>query len=156
MNSNEPEKKEEKKEEKLTDHCSFEELTRTDDTELQEKNRSEARSYKPQLQKLAEYAEEIRKIIGCPMVVTSAFRGEGLNKKLGGSPTSKHRFGEAIDFIPKTKSAKEAFTEILVSNIEYHEVILEKRGNGHLIHIAMGSKRKKLYSPEGGKYVFIL
>lgn len=144
------------KEEKLSAHFSFEELTRTDEEELQEKNREEARTYKEQLKKLAEFAEKIRKIIDCPMVVTSAFRGEDLNKKLGGSPTSKHRFGEAIDFIPKTKSAKEAFTEIIVSNILYHEIILERRGKGHLIHIAMGERRKKLYSPEDGKYVFIL
>lgn len=148
--------KEEKKEEKLTPHFSLEELTRTYEEELQEKNRAEGKLYKEQLKKLAEFAEQIRLIIDCPMVVTSAFRGEDLNKKLGGSPTSKHRFGEAIDFIPKTKSAKEAFTEIIISNILYHEIILEKRGNGHLIHIAMGEKRKKLYSPEGGKYVFIL
>lgn len=148
--------KEEKKEEKLTEHFSLEELTRTDEEELQEKNRAEGKLYKEQLKKLAEFAEQIRKIIDCPMVVTSAFRGEDLNKKLGGSPTSKHRFGEAIDFIPKIKSAKEAFTEIIISNIIYHEIILERRGKGHLIHIAMGEKRKKLYSPEGGKYVFIL
>lgn len=144
------------KEEKLSAHFSFEELSRTDDEELKEKNKAEAKACKEKLKQLALFAEEVRKIIGCPMVVTSAFRGEELNKKLGGSPTSKHRFGEAIDFIPKTKSAKEAFTEIIVSNILYHEIILEKRGNGFLIHIAMGEKRKKLYSPEGGKYVFIL
>lgn len=144
------------KEEKLTEHFSFEELSRTDDEQLKEKNKTEARENKEKLKKLAQFAEEVRKIIACPMVVTSAFRGEELNKKLGGSPTSKHRLCEAIDFIPKTKSAKEAFTEIIISNILYHEIILEKRGNGFLLHIAMGEKRKKLYSPEGGKYVPIL
>lgn len=144
------------KEEKLSEHFSFEELTHTDDDKLKEKNKQEARSYKDKLVKLAEFAESVRAIIDSPMIITSGFRCEELNKKLGGSPTSKHRFAEAIDFIPKNKSAKEAFTEIIVSNILYHEIILERRGKGHLIHIAMGERRKKLYSPEDGKYVFIL
>ena len=144
------------KEEKLSEHFSFEELTHTDDEKLKEKNKQEARSYKDKLVKLAEFAESVRAIIDSPMIITSGFRCEELNKKLGGSPTSKHRFAEAIDFIPKNKSAKEAFTEIIISNILYHEIILEKRGKGHLIHIAMGEKRKKLYSEACGKYANVL
>ena len=138
---------------KLSTHFKFSELTTTDDKEFKEKNKEIAKEcYEYQLKALAGFAEKVRKIIGCPMIITSGFRCEQLNKKLGGSPTSKHRFCEAIDFIPKTISAFEAFAKILVSDLEYHEVILEKRGNGHLIHIAMGIKMKKLYSSKVGEY----
>lgn len=145
-------KKQEKKEEKLTPHFSFKELTRTDEHELQEKNRDKALEFRPKLQKLAEFAEGVRAILNCPMIITSGFRCEELNKKVGGSPTSQHRFAEAIDFIPKTMSAFEAYTRILISGISYGQMILEKRGQGHLIHISLGSKRQKLYSPKGGQY----
>lgn len=138
---------------KLSNHFKFSELTTTDDKELKETNKEIAeKNYKQELKQLAEFAETVRKIIGCPMIITSGFRCERLNNKLGGSPTSKHRFCEAIDFIPKSISALEAFTKILISGLVYHECILEKRGNGHLIHIAIGTKKKKLYSPKAGEY----
>lgn len=142
-----------KKDYKLTTHFKFSELTVTDDKELKETNKEIAWvNYSPKIQALAEFAEKVRKIIGSPMIITSGFRCEQLNKKLGGSPTSKHRFCEAIDFIPKNISAFEAFSKILISDLEYHEVILTKRGVSHFIHIAMGNKMKKMYSEAVGKY----
>ncbi len=144
------------KEEKLSAHFSFEELTRTDEEELQEKNREEARTYKEQLKKLAEFAESVRSVLGCPLTVTSAFRCEKLNKRIGGSAMSQHLFAEAIDIIPMKMSAFEAFTKIIISGISYAQIILEKRGYGHLIHISIGFKRQKMYSPAGAKYENIL
>ena len=148
--------KQEKKEEKLSPHFSLEELTRTDEGDLKELNLEEGRAIKDKLIKLAEFAESVRAVLGCPLTVTSAFRCEKLNNKLGGSPTSQHRFAEAIDIIPMKMSAFEAYTRILISGIAYGQMILEKRGKGHLIHISMGFKRQKMYSPAGGKYENIL
>lgn len=141
---------------KLTKHFSFSELTHTDIKELQEENADQARNYLSKIKELAEFAEQVREIIGCPMIVTSAFRCEKLNAKLGGSPTSQHRFGEAIDFIPKDMSAFSAFTKIIISNIEYGQLILEKRGLGYLLHISTGSKRQKLFSERQGEYKHVL
>lgn len=138
---------------KLSAHFKFSELTTTDDKELKKTNQEIAKKdYEQKLKDLAGFAEKVRKIIGCPMIITSGFRCEQLNKKLGGSPTSKHRFCEAIDFIPKNISAFEAFVKILISDLEYHEVILTKRGISHFIHIAIGTKMKKMYSESVGKY----
>ena len=139
---------------KLTPHFTVEELTHTDIQELQELNREEAP--KDKLLKLAEFAEKVRAVLNCPMTITSGFRCEKLNNKIGGSPFSQHRLCEAIDFIPAKMSAKEAFTEIIVSGIEYGQLILEKRGVGHILHISMGTKRQKLYSEKGGQYATIL
>lgn len=137
----------------LSPHFKFSEFVITDDKEFKAKNQEIAyNEYLKELTKLAEFAEKIREILCCPMIITSAFRCEKLNAKVGGSPTSQHRFAEAIDFIPKTMSAFEAFTKIIISGISYGQIILEKRGQGHLIHISLGSKRQKLYSPKGGKY----
>ena len=138
---------------KVTTHFKFSELTVTSDEELRNKNQQIAYGmYKEEIQTLGEYAEKIREIIGCPMIITSGFRCEELNQKLGGSATSKHRTAQAIDFIPKTMSAYEAFFKICISGIDFHELILEQRGQGRLIHIAIGTKRKKLYSPKQGEY----
>lgn len=144
------------KDEKLSPHFTFSELVVTDYKDLQEKNKDKALEYRPQIQKLADFAEQIRAILDCPMIITSGYRCEELNNYIGGSPTSKHIYCEAIDFIPKSMDAYQAFARIIISNIEYHEIILEKRGLGHIIHIAMGYKRKKLYSPKQGAYNNVL
>ena len=100
----------------LTEHFTFNELTRTDEQALQEINREQAP--KDKLLKLAEFAEGVRKILDCPMIITSGFRCEELNKKVGGSPFSQHRFAEAIDFIPKMDCEK-AFGRLILSNIAH-------------------------------------
>ncbi len=136
---------------KLTPHFTLEELTRTDEKDLKQLNLEEGLKVKDKLVKLAEFAESVRGVLGCPLTVTSGFRCEQLNAKIGGAIMSQHRFAEAIDIIPMKMSAFEAFTKIIISGIAYGQLILEKRGNGHLIHISMGFKRQKLYSPKAGK-----
>lgn len=141
---------------KLSSHFSFEELTHTDYNPLQQKNSDSALQYRPKLQKLAEFAEQIRAILDCPMVITSGYRCEELNKYLGGSPTSQHVFCEAIDFIPKGMDAFKAFALIMLSNIEYGQLIICKRGISHFLHISMGSKRQKMYNWKVGEYKNVL
>lgn len=141
---------------RLSSHFSFSELVHTDYNPLQQKNSDSAIQYRPKLQKLAEFAEQIREILDCPMIITSGYRCEELNKYVGGSPTSQHVFCEAFDFIPKNMDAYQAFAKIIVSNIEYQQLILEKRGIGHIIHIGIGSKRQKMFSPKQGVYKNVL
>lgn len=141
---------------KLSPHFKFSELVTTDDKELKQLNYDEGYKIKDKLVKLAEFAESVQAVLGCPLIVTSAFRCLKLNTKIGGSAMSQHLFAEAIDIIPKEMSAFEAFSKIMISGIAYGQMILEKRGNGHLIHISMGFKRQKMYSPKGGKYENIL
>lgn len=142
---------------KLTPHFTLEELTRTDEKDLKQLNIEEGLKVKDKLVKLAEFAENVRSVLGCPLIITSAFRCEKVNAEVGGSPTSQHRFSEAIDFIPKNMSAFEAFTKIMVSGIAYGQLILEKRGIGYILHISLGTKRQKLYQAKaGGRYDSIL
>ena len=142
---------------KLTPHFTLEELTHTDEKDFRQINLDEGLKIKDKLVKLAEFAESVRSIIECPMTITSGFRCEQLNKKIGGSPFSQHRFAEAIDFIPLKISAFEAFAKIMISGIPYGQLILEKRGIGYILHISLGTKRQKLYQAKaGGKYENIL
>ena len=135
---------------KLTPHFTLEELTTTDCVELKERNKQEAP--KDKLIKLAEFAESVREILGFPMIITSGYRCEELNNKVGGSPTSQHRFCEAIDFIPKMDADK-AFGRIILSGIDYGQLIYYTRGISHFLHISMGTKRQNLKSDDVRKYV---
>lgn len=141
---------------KLTPHFTLEELTRTDEKDLKQLNLEEGLKIKDKLIKLAEFAESVRGVLGCPLTVTSGFRCLKLNNRIGGSAMSQHLFGEAIDIIPMKMSAFEAFSKIIISGIAYGQIILEKRKISHLIHISMGYKRQKLYSTSANKYESIL
>lgn len=144
------------KDEKLTPHFTFSELVVTDYKDLQEKNKDKALEYRPQIQKLADFAESVREILGVPMIITSGFRCEELNKRVGGSALSQHIRAEAIDFIPLKMSAYEAFAKIMLSNIEYGQLIIYTRGISHFLHISIGSKRQKMFSAKVGEYGNVL
>ena len=41
--------------------------------------------------------EPLRSLLGKPILITSGYRCEELNKAVGGSATSQHRYGQAVD-----------------------------------------------------------
>ena len=137
----------------LTEHFTFEELTRTDIADLQGKNRRQAETLKGKLIRLAEWAEEIRAALGnAPMIVTSGYRCGKLNERVGGSPTSQHTKAEAIDFRPAGIEPEQAFKMIAASSVSFGQLILEKRGGRPFLHVGMGARRQLLYSPKAGVY----
>ena len=60
-----------------------------------------------------------------PIVITSGYRSEMLNRIIDGSNESQHCKGEAADIIVPGMQACELFAFILKSNIKYDQVILE-------------------------------
>lgn len=137
---------------RLTEHFTFEELTKTNVAELQAKNRKMAESLKGKLIRLAEWAETLRAVLKVPLIVTSGYRCGKLNERVGGSATSQHTKAEAIDFIPSGLWVREAFVRLKESNAQFGQLILERRGGGFIIHAGMGTKRQLLYSPRAGAY----
>lgn len=138
---------------KLTEHFTFEELTKTDIADLQAKNRKQAETLKGKLIRLAEWAETIRAVIKVPMIITSGYRCRYLNTRVGGACGSQHVKAEAIDFRPAGIEPEQAFKILAASNaISFGQLILEKRGGRPFLHIGMGSRRQLLYSPKAGIY----
>lgn len=58
--------------------------------------------------------EKLRNLLGEPVVILSAFRDIGHNKKVGGAKNSRHLIGEAFDI--KLKNPRD-YTKILVAAI---------------------------------------
>lgn len=65
--------------------------------------------------------EPIREHLGKPIKVNSGFRGERLNKAIGGASSSQHCKGEAIDL---DLHDRELF-EWIIDNIEFDQLIYE-------------------------------
>lgn len=136
---------------KLTPHFTLEELTTTTvSKEMAEKNARYAAIIPDQIFVLALFAEQVRYVLGVPMTITSAFRCEELNEKIGGSPTSQHTMAQAIDFLPgKGMSVDNAFEILKDSCLLYGQLIKERSGKKEWVHISMGYKRENLKYIDG-------
>lgn len=80
--------------------------------------------------------EPIRERFAIPMIITSGYRCEKLNKLVGGVDNSQHRKGEAVDFYFEGFSKKEmatAFFEI-AENFDFDQLIYYKKKG--FIHIS--------------------
>lgn len=92
--------------------------------------------------------EPIRKGLGYPIVVNSGYRCPKLNKAVGGSATSQHMNGEAVDIVCKHTTNAELFRliehmmrsgEILVGQLiwEYGDA-----GNPAWVHLSLPRPNK--------------
>ena len=82
----------------LTDHFTFEELTHSDTAERLGIANTLPVEVAENLTTLAENLEKVRAILGRPMRISSGFRSQELNAKIGGAQNSAHVQGLAADF----------------------------------------------------------
>ena len=86
-----------------------------------------------------------------PIIITSGYRSPQLNRKVGGSPTSNHLTGCAVDIRCYGPEQMIRMASILLdiadgTKREFDELILEKRGSTYWIHFAVRPKdnRRKI------------
>lgn len=133
----------------ISKHFSLKELTYTSHKEYLESNIIAAKNNYEKILKLAEFAESVRKVLNCPMIITSGYRCERLNSALGGSKTSQHVKFEAIDFIPKGMGIDQALHAIVESGLSFGQLIDEQTSTSRWIHISMGDSREYLVYRNG-------
>ncbi len=80
----------------------------------------------------ARRLDEVRKILGRPVIVTSWFRNKKLNKAVGGSSTSGHRKGMSVDILlKKGKAGRKEFEKVRAQLESFDQLIYYPR-RGHL------------------------
>ena len=84
--------------------------------------------------------EPLRKMYGKPIKVNSFFRSEKLNKLVGGSATSQHTKGQAIDITTGSKSENKKLFE-LAKTLEFDQLINEY--DFLWIHISFANYNRK-------------
>lgn len=141
----------------LSANFSFNELTTTSHSELQEQNRESAKAYMKQLKYTAGALEEVRALLGVPLTITSGYRMPQLNKAVGGSATSKHTQGLCADFIPVNMPVKEAFEKLMRHKDKLHsvrKVIIEGVKGKSWVHLqakVLVSEPMELFATSDGK-----
>lgn len=107
---------------KLSENFSLEELTATS-TGLMNHPTDEAEE---KLLYVANYLLQLIRDRWGSIRVNSGYRSPAVNAQVGGSATSQHRFGEAVDFIPLEADMKEVFYWLVKdSGIAFGQAILE-------------------------------
>ena len=96
------------------------------------------RSAQATLQKMALMLEKIEARIG-PFVIASAYRSTQVNNAVGGSPTSRHLAGDAVDISPTTMTAEKFWGAILLDDELSSQLghIAWKKHQNNAIHITL-------------------
>ena len=81
--------------------------------------------------RLTELAEALRERLGRPILVTSGYRCRRHNREVGGSPTSRHMAGRALDMA--AGEAEQDEIAALAGAVGFSEIIAGgRRGYVHL------------------------
>jgi hypothetical protein len=69
--------------------------------------------------------QPLRDNLGVPIKVTSGYRSPALNKAIGGSQTSQHSNGEAVDIVINGMTPRQICEAIIEFNLPFDQLILE-------------------------------
>lgn len=106
----------------LTPHFTFQELTRTSHREFDNTpNIVQINN----LQRLAEFLEKVRALLGKPIIIDSGFRSPEVNAAVGSTSVSQHLRGCAADFRVLGMTPAEAVKAIYDAKLPYDQLILE-------------------------------
>jgi hypothetical protein len=107
----------------LSPHFTLDELTHTDHREI---DNSPTQAEIENLQRLANFLEEVKTVLGGkPVMISSGFRCKALNDAVGSKDTSQHRIGCAADFRVPGMTPDEVVRAIIASGIGYQQIIRE-------------------------------
>lgn len=112
------------------------------------------------IEELIVFLDDIRENWGSAIKVNSGYRCPLLNKAVGGSSTSSHLFGFAVDLVPVNGLIDDFFefvkNYLLSNDIPFDQLIDEHSGNVHWVHIgyknSRGEQRKEIKIFKDGKY----
>ena len=150
---------------KLSEHLDLSEVVRSESAKRKGISNMPTPEHIANFKVLAEKIfEPIRVHFRCPIVVSSGYRSKELNQAIGGSNSSQHCTGEAIDLdmdgTPHGVSNRMVF-DYIKNNLEFDQLIYEF-GNSenpdwvHVSYESTGKQRKQVLraSRVNGKTIY--
>jgi len=142
----------------LTEHFTYDELTRTSRSHLQAENREQGQAHRAAMVLVCMELEKLRRFLFRPILISSGYRCTELNKDVGGSPHSQHQVGGAADFVVRDFEDYNAL-EFLFYWLHYHtnygQLVLEHPpGRSPWIHygISRPGRERTRYVYDGTAY----
>jgi len=149
----------------LSKNLALAEITRSESAKRKGISNQPTPEHIENLKKVAENIfQPIREHFGVPIHVSSGYRSKALNDAIGGSLTSQHCQGEALDLdmdgSPSGVSNKDVF-EFIKNKLNFDQLIWEfgSDSNPDWVHVSYessGKQRKQILkaSKVGGKTVY--
>lgn len=100
----------------------------------------------------------IREIIGKPVNINSWFRSVEVNNSVGGSKTSSHLSGFAVDFWVKGMTNDQICDSVDSAGIKYDQLIDEFNGKKYWVHVSFDPRMRNqrlVARKENGKMKYI-
>jgi hypothetical protein len=150
----------------LSKHLSLAEVTRSDSAKRNGISNEPTPAHLENFKLLAEKVfEPIREHFKVPIHISSGYRSAALNKKIGGSLTSQHCSGEAIDIDMDGSASgvtnKQVF-DFIKQHLNFDQIIWEfgTDSNPDWVHVSYestGKQRKKVLKAvkQGGKTSYV-
>lgn len=106
---------------------------------------------------IVECLQPVRNKLGKPMVITSGYRNDKVNRLVGGSSTSEHKKGMAADFVVNGMTVQAVIEFIRKSGLKYTQLIEEHSKNTSWVHISynVNNLKKETLLYKNGKYTRI-
>lgn len=136
----------------LSKHFTLAELTTSQEAARRGLDNTPGLEVVDNLHWLASLLEEVRDLLGHPMIISSGYRSPKVNSSIGGSKNSQHVQGLAADFIcPGFGDPYEVASAISRSSIKYDQLIHEY---GRWVHISISDtpRRQDLSIFRAGEY----
>lgn len=110
---------------KLTEHFTLEELTASEIGARNGWDNTPNEAEVQNLERLALMLEEVRKLLGKPIMINSAFRSKQVNDGVGSKDSSQHRIGCAADIRVPGMNPDEVCKAIIAARLPYDQIIRE-------------------------------
>lgn len=128
----------------LTKNFTLEELTKSQTASRLKLNNIPSFEVKRNLKLLCEQIlQPIRDNFNLPVIISSGYRSPAVNRAVGGSTSSQHQFGQAVDFEILTID-NYSLAKWIQNNLNYDQLILEfyTGGNSGWVHVGYSPAHK--------------
>ena len=110
---------------RLSPNFTLEELTASQIAERRGLDNTPNATAIANLTRLAALLEQVRAVIGKPIIVTSGYRSPEVNLAIGSTNKSQHPLGCAADFKVSGMTTKQVVEACIKADIPYHQIIEE-------------------------------
>lgn len=150
---------------KLSKYVSLAEVTRSDTAKRKGIDNSPTAEHLENLKVISEEVfDKVREHFGVPIFISSGYRSAALNKSIGGSATSDHNLGKALDLDQDGHGNGVTNMDVfkyIKDNLEFDQLIFEfgTDKNPDWVHVGYrkGANRKQVLRAikEGGKTKYV-
>jgi len=150
---------------KLSNYLSLAEVTRSDTAKRKGISNEPTAEHLENMKTIAvEVFDKVREYFGVPIFVSSGYRSASLNKAIGGSSTSDHNLGRALDLDQDGHGNGVTNADVfkfIKDNLEFDQLIWEfgTDKNPDWVHVGYrkGANRKQILKAvrEGGKTKYV-